>query len=64
MTFWHNSIQCIFSLFRNNLSVKNGSCTPSETSKSSCKFKKNSDALHRSRLENLKNNSIYTSDLL
>ena len=40
-------IQCIFSLFRNSLRVKNGPCTPSETSKSSYKFKKNVDALQR-----------------
>ena len=51
MTQWHfDTISCIFALFRNNLSVKNGHCTSCETSKSNYKFKENGDALQRYKI--------------
>ena len=45
-----DTIQCIFSLFTNNLNVKNDPCTPSETSKSSYKLNENGDALQRCKI--------------
>ena len=39
-----------FSLFRKNLSVKNGPCTSRETSRSSYKFKDDSDTLQRYKI--------------
>ena len=51
--YWHIAAyltQCIFSLFRNKLSVKNGPCTPVKTSKSGYKFKEDEDAPPRYKI--------------